>query len=76
VVRRLDRRSCLYLDEGQHLAAPGDEVDLSHRSTNALAKDTPALAAKVPGRDRFGPPPASLRFGACLGQRPISSARS
>jgi hypothetical protein len=76
VVGSRKRGTGLDLDEGQHLAAPGDQVDLSYGSADALAEDTPALAAQVPGCDCFGSPPAPLRFGACLGQREISKARS
>lgn len=76
MVGGLDCGARLHFDEGEHLAAPGNQVDLADRSPDALAKDAPALGAQEPGRGRFGPAAPAFRLGAGLLQEPSSSARS
>jgi hypothetical protein len=76
VVGGLDRGASLDFDEGQHLAAPGDQVDLSDRRADTPAEKAPALGAQVPGSDRLRPSAPALGLCAGLAQQPSSSARS
>lgn len=48
----------LDLDQRQHLAAPGDQIDLPNRDPEPSGEDTVAFQAQPAGRQRFGPPPA------------------
>ena len=45
----------LDLDQGEHPAAPGDQVDLSDADAESTGKDTIALEAQPAGRQPFGP---------------------
>jgi hypothetical protein len=56
----LARRPRLHLDEGQHPAAPGDNVHLADAGTDPLAKDRPTLQPQIPGGERLRPPAAAL----------------
>lgn len=50
---RLKRRPGLYLDDGDEIAPPRDEVDLAKPGAMAHCKDAIALQAKGPGRQPF-----------------------
>lgn len=67
-VERLLRRftACprFHLDEGQHLAAPGDEVDFAEPGAATDTEDSPAVEAEVPGGEPFGAAAAALRLRA------------
>ena len=59
-----------HLDEGEHAAAPGDQIDLADPGADAHREDAPAVQPEPPGRDPLGPPPAALgrapsHFSAC-----------
>ena len=66
----------LDLDEGQHLAAPGDQVDFAAAHLDPLGENSPAVEAEPPGRDRLGA--ASTLFGVAAVQpdAPIANARA
>ena len=51
----------LDFDEGDHLAAPGDQVDLADGCAGACRQDVPAVQPELPGRKPLGPPPVALR---------------
>jgi hypothetical protein len=73
---RLGRAALLDLDEGQHPAAAGDEIDLAARDPRAAGKDAPSLQPKPPGGERFRF--AAAFFGQLAVQLPppSSSARA
>ncbi len=66
----------LDLDEGDHLAAPGDEVDLAAAQFDALGEDPPAVEPEPPGGEGLGATAALLGFPAVQSPEPRTRARA
>ena len=54
-------RARLDLDEGEHRAAPGDDVDLAERAAPVAGDDAPSAQAQTPAAQAFGMAAETLR---------------
>ena len=64
------------LDEGEHLAAPGNKVDFAAAHLDPLGENSPAVEAEPPGRDRLGAASALFGVAAVQPDAPIANARA
>ena len=64
----------LDLDEGDHRAASGDQIDLATVHFDPAGEDPPAVEAEPPGGDGLGA--AAALFGEIAVQAPFPSARA
>ena len=69
-------RALFHFDEGEHLAAPGDEVDLPATKLHAPAKDSPAVEPEPPGGDGLGTAAAPFCFLPAQSELASMSARA
>ncbi len=66
----------LHFDEGQGLAATGDQVDFAAADPGAPGENPPAVEAKPPGGDGFCTASTPFRLGAVQPPSPSSRARA
>lgn len=69
-------RALFHFDEGEHFAAPGDEVDLAATKLHAPAKDSPAVEPEPPGGDGLGAATAPFCFPPVQSELASMSARA
>ena len=64
------------LDEGQHLAAPRDQINLAAAHFDPLGENSPAVEPQPPGGNRLGAATALLGVTAVQPDAPSASARA
>ena len=69
-------RALLDLDEGEHRAAPSDEVNLPAAHFDTPGEDPPAVETKPPGGDGLRAATALLGFPAVQSEPPSARARA